>query len=959
MPIKIPKGFTRRKSSGNVLEEVENHPQSSFRVIERPSTDRRSASEGNLLSPKNGKAAARRSSQHLESPDNFFLGSQKSLSKNRYGFFNLPTNIRGKKRLTRFSISAGTDSSANESYSFQRLSSSSAGHRSSNEAPAPENTLQWQPRTLHDIPPLTGALRAAGRTLSFGGRFYKPSSTPQPAGPPSGNKTATATTAAPPKLLDTDLNIGTGSDFKSMLDNFGSPDREVQEPSAVDKSTRPVWISTSLNYRFKKRYANRIQASPMALRTIEKQPRPPPINIDRSKEVEPSPYSWDSRHSEEGLLSPEQDASERRKSVSPTTSHRALERPRTNTDNRLRRSIAYSGKRASTFAEDEDARLVMASLYTNNGGSQSPFTADNEAEEDSLLFGHENAREPTPLQARRSPRHAEFEPDPSIADSARIAAQYECSLSKSASPRNKVMTPSQFEHYRRHQELRRSNSDATKSEYSEESDFDEEDEAEKNREAERQRRKQEAQLSVYRQQMMKITGQQSSATSLRPELDHASSSTPNLTVRSSNLGDQSRSGSGKSNDGDEDEEVPLGILAAHGFPSKNRPPAHLGSSRSIPNLRDSFQAPRLSSGSVHGDHDAVHRGSLPAFAKDLPRDPYYGASLVNPTNRESLALGGGSASVHGNPPSSTLPPGGLVGVIATEERARAIRRGSPNTKAMHDYAGGMMMPGGPPHPGSGIPRPYTMMSANANPSSAPSPQPQVSATEQAQIQLSQQMSQMMQMQMQWMQQIMQMQGTQSSLQPPPQMPMGTPVSMSGNPNAKPASMSAAGVLNPTTARPQGDQRALSMLDPNMTSRLNGPSMPYAAAGGNRPGTPSRQGYAPSIVPSERSNASAVPRYRPMSTMPSEHGPSPLSKPWNDENQRSNTLLAKPSTVMVNVRPASSGLISATKPQRTAAADDEDDDEGWAEMMKKRENKKSNWKTKRETSDLGDLLNAVH
>lgn len=708
---------------------------------------------------------------------------------------------------------------------------------------------------------------------------------------------------------------------------------------------------------FRKDTLKGLKASAMALRTTEKQSRPPPINTDWSEEVEPSPYSWDSRHSKEGLLSPEQDASEGCKSVPPTTSHRALERPRTNTDNKLRRSIAYSGKRAFAFAENEDTRLVMESLYTNKDGSQLPFAADNEAEEDSPLFGHENAREPTPLQARRAPRHAEFEPDPSIADSARIAAQYECSLPKSASPANKIMTPAQFEHYRQQQELRGSNSNATKSEYSEESDFDEDDEAEKNRGAERQRRKQEAQLSVYRQQMMKVTGHQSSATSLRPELDHASNSTPNLTVRSSNPGDQSISGSGKSNDGDEDEEIPLGILAAHGFPSKNRPPAHLSSSRSIPNLRDSFQVPRSSSGSVHGDHEGVHHGNLPAFAKNLPRDPYYGASLVNPTTRESLALGGGSASVHGNPPSSVLPPGGLVGVIATEERARAIRRGSPNAPAMHDHADGMMMPGGPPHPSSGIPRPYTMINANANLPSAHSPQSQVSATEQAQIQLSQQMSQMMQMQMQWMQQMMQIQDTQSLLQPPPQMPMGAPVSMSGNLNARSALMPATGVLNPTTARPQGDQRALSMLDPNMTSRLNGNSIPYAAAGG--PGTPSRQGYAPSITPSERNNVSAVPRYRPMSMMPSEHGSSPLSKPWNDENQRSNTLLSKPSTPMVNVRPVSSGGISATKPQRTAAADDEDDDEGWAQMMKKRENKKSNWKTKRETSDMGDLLNAVH
>jgi len=33
MPIKLPKGFQRRKSSGNALEEVQNPPVSSFKVL--------------------------------------------------------------------------------------------------------------------------------------------------------------------------------------------------------------------------------------------------------------------------------------------------------------------------------------------------------------------------------------------------------------------------------------------------------------------------------------------------------------------------------------------------------------------------------------------------------------------------------------------------------------------------------------------------------------------------------------------------------------------------------------------------------------------------------------------------------------------------------------------------------------------------------------------------------------
>ena len=50
MPIKLPNRFNpRRKSSGNPLEEVQNPPQSSFRVFERPSSASKSFDGGNTL----------------------------------------------------------------------------------------------------------------------------------------------------------------------------------------------------------------------------------------------------------------------------------------------------------------------------------------------------------------------------------------------------------------------------------------------------------------------------------------------------------------------------------------------------------------------------------------------------------------------------------------------------------------------------------------------------------------------------------------------------------------------------------------------------------------------------------------------------------------------------------------------------------------------------------------------
>ncbi|RHZ46709.1 uncharacterized protein CDV56_103352 [Aspergillus thermomutatus] len=788
---------------------------------------------------------------------------------------------------------------------------------------------------------------------------------------------STASTATPPKLLD-ELNAGQlGDEFKSMFDDIGKRDSaHISESTSHGKA---LDMLPSAN------------PSPTASRKEEKVSRPAPINTNVPKEIEPSPYSWDSRHSGEGLLNATQSPAEdspigqpgvpnsssifpegRRKSLplaTATTSHRSLIKPQAGGDKGLRRSVVYSAKRNSTPVEDEDAKLIMESLYSSKSGVHFASMSDHEGsdhEHHAPLIAHLNTPagmdsprlSKSPAEIRRQfPPVGESQLDPSIAAHALLAAQYEQSQPKPGTSTNKVMTPSQFEHYRQQQELRRSNSDASKSEDSAESDFDEEDEAEKNREAERQRRKQEAHLTVYRQQMMKVTGQQSPAPSLRPELDHASNSTPNLTIHAPNSGN--RSGSGKSSEGDEDEDIPLGILAAHGFPNRNRPPSRLVPSSSIPNLRASFHQPYVPSpGSVAGDNDLTNRTSLPVFARNLPRDPYYGASLVNPANRESLAFGGG-ASVHGGPSASAaLPPGGLVGVIATEERARAMRRGSPNTQAVYEFQNGMGASGAANLSG-GVPRPYTMMGMNP-----PNLQSGLSATEQAQVQLSQQMSQMMQVQMQWMQQMISMQGGQT---PPPQplmSPMGFPPSLSANANLRPASMPTAGPLNP--APPAfNDQRTLSMLDPNVSSRLNGPAMPYLPAG-NRPGTPVGQGYAPSIAPSERSNVGMAPRYRPVSTLQLDQGsaayPS-MARQWNDENQRAASparplAMKSPSMPTVTVRPVSTDGRPHNE-RKNAALDDEDDDEGWAELMKKREKKKSNWRIKKETSSLGDLLNVVH
>ncbi|EAU34715.1 predicted protein [Aspergillus terreus NIH2624] len=913
MPIKLPKGFTRRKSAGNALEEIEAPPQSSFRVFERPSVDRKSVSEGNLLSKRFSESTQEDHDNIFAAPENQPKGNLRACSgRDALATFAEPARYPNSTHL-------GGIACGRSNFFFSAVDS---------------------PRPLRPVPPPHQSTPARNRPMT-----------------PSSNSTAT-----PPKLLDTDLNLGQlGDDFHNMFDGVGKQETAAQQPSTRNSSVDSVRLfehdypfAMGLMLTQQIQYSSSPPEKPSQVNG--KASRPTPISTDRSREVEPSPYSWDSQHSGEGLLntveSPQATSTtpppfERRKSLPlsnlpSTTNHRSLERPNAAADRGLRRSVLYASKRDSAAVEDEDARVVRQSLYSNRRSSQPLVMSDHDDSDDTPLF----ANVPKTTAATEDPA------DISIAAHAQLAAQYEERQPATTASGTKIMTPSQFEHYRQQQALRRSNSDASsKSDDSAGSDFDEEDEAEKNREAERLRRKQEAHLSVYRQQMMKVTGQETPAPSLRPELERASNSAPNLTVPSIKGGNQSSSGK-SSEGGDDDEEIPLGILAAHGFPNRNRPPTRLNPSSSIPNLRASFHQPYISSaGSVAG-HESGNRSSLPVFARNLPRDPYFGASLVNPSNRESLALGGG-ASVYGGPPATagpptSLPPGGLVGVIATEERARAMRRGSPNTQAMYEYQNGMSA--APIHP-SGIPRPYTMM--NMNPPNMPVPPAPVSATEQAQIQLSQQMSSMMQMQMQWMQQMMQMQGGQGP--PPSLMPPGAfPPTM---PAMRPNSMPTAASMHNTPAGYQNDQRTLSMLDPNASSRLNSP---YASAN-LRPGTPAGQTYAPSIAPSERSNVGMASRYRPVSTAPPEAESSYhyVPKPWNDENMRSSpSMTSRPSKPPVRpMSAAGKSILTVRSPP--AGPDDDDDDEGWAEMMKKRENKRNNWKLKKETSGFGDVLNAVH
>ena len=336
-------------------------------------------------------------------------------------------------------------------------------------------------------------------------------------------------------------------------------------------------------------------------------------------------------------------------------------------------------------------------------------------------------------------------------------------------------------------------------------------------------------------------------------------------------------------------------------------------------------------------------------------------------------------------------PGGLVGVIAGEERAKAARRGSPNpaTGAFNTPLPSNMpqMPGMP-----GMNRTMTMGSmqmpqvytpSGMGPNGMMMPQmpmtpggmpgmpmmPQMPMMPNPQQQSNDQMQQFMQMQMQLMQNMMAMQQAQMGQTPPPQSQQAPDYLSAGMNGRRQSIVSQA----PSMRGPAANQgRSMTMMHPPTRWDLpqGGPrpnsAMPttYAPSGMNTNHDGPGAAYSPSIAPSERSNIGMPSRYRPVNM-------------GNDGTGRSQTMTsANTLSVYGNLNVPTNGmarpqsqhqnkstvkLVDQTKslpkvPRKPVPAD-EDEDEGWAEMTKKRDDKKRfrfGRKDKKEETSLGEL-----
>lgn len=778
----------------------------------------------------------------------------------------------------------------------------------------------------------SGFLKAAGRSFSFGGQKKQlpivpnlDEPLPPPPVPPHSEKfggigrarattASTSATVTPPKL-ESDFSLDLGGDFSKM---FGFDKRaSVMTVRGNESNGRKSPGPRSLT-------ANRLN-------------QPAPIHIDKAAKVDAAPHSWNSQHSNEGLLThgpvqafstdenapppvPRQPSPLAGRPLHPVASPEA------------RKLSGFFGKRSSPNLEEADnegSNLLKDSYSAVNRFMAGSNAADSvprskpgsryRRNEDTLARSEANTNA---VQLEDSADDNLF--DNTLAHSSRLANRFVAD--KPAPPQTKVMTPAEFERYRKDKDRQSTLPNAKADDKSDEEDIDyedDEDDIERAKQQAKQRRKQEAHMAVYRQQMMKVTGESNGGAPSRPSLGQMSFSTPNLpNMAESNPG-------GNSPDPDEDEEVPLAILAAHGFPNKARAPTRLSSMMSNPNLRAAAQPSYQRPGSAAGDASAGNGGRLPAFARKLPQDPFFGAGLVHNPVRESIAFSGGApARGHTGP----VPPGGLVGVIVNEERSRAMRRGSPHLDPYHPAPGAYDPVGGiPPHMLYQNQRPQSSMMMGGDPN---------------QMQMNQQMQQFMQMQMQFMQMMTAQNGNGMNAGGMNPAAMNNYLAMGGmgGPDMRHSThMGNGSVVD--VPRPESHSRSMSMVQPSSASWIQPP--PHI--NGFAPSIHIQGvGYAPSIAPSERSNIGLPGRYRPVSYMPPAAGEAVPRTSTMSGALGSNWDRQPSPTVSVTPVPAA---------RKSNSASDDDDEEGWQAMKDKREKKRSMWKSKKTFgSDIGALIN---
>jgi hypothetical protein len=648
-----------------------------------------------------------------------------------------------------------------------------------------------------------------------------------------------ASTAVPPKI-EADMNFGGFGDD----DMFSHLNREESPEIAREPAGRSL-LSEKRTF----------QAEPIKI-------HPKPLDI------EPPLASWESRGSADNLMSrtdsdspPPPPPPHKYSSYAPIASESPTLQSRPTFEDSLAPSASYRknspeaqpdsfpSSSANSYKTPHTSRSATVSSTTTSTTPKAALvpTADPYADtdEDDLFTPVKAAPKPEVLTVRKSTATAPA-PKPTRPTTA---------------SGSRVMSQAEFREY-----SKRQMSQPPPEESSEDEDYEDEEEAIRKREEEELMRRKTQQMNIAREAMRRSTTAPGNPGGLGSVAD--------------GMGFPSET-SMKAEEW-EDEDVPLGILAQHGFPSQARNRFPSQPTNAIP----SYIPDRPASAGAMSQRASTMQ--VPAFARHLPQDPYdhssyIGGGLVRPSNRESMGFNGyaqGSGSVAGDslaggmgmPPqmmyqdagmsapslidqiqmrdmskkkymggaSAKKPEGGpFTGMMGQQMNANGQAQNSTRMSQMP-----MMNGMNPMMPMMGGQMP--MMGMGMNPMGYPMPQGNDYMAQMQQFQQMQQMLAMQQMQLQMMHQ-------QPQQQPDPRMSMANDPRMS--------------MAMPST----NNYAASTMGGSSFLNVPNGANRPMSFFGGNQQQPQQRAmsfmgpspGYTPSIAPSERSNIGLSARYRPV------------------------------------------------------------------------------------------------
>jgi hypothetical protein len=666
-----------------------------------------------------------------------------------------------------------------------------------------------------------------------------------------------------------------------------------------------------------------------------------PIRIHQQPlDIEPPLTSWESRGSTDNLMSSAR--SDNDSPPPPPPPHKyssyapvASESPTLQSPPSFEDSFAPTSYRKTPPQVQPDSNLSSSANsyqtpYTSRSATVSSTTTNTtpkaasrptaspypDTDEDDLFTPAKAAPRPEVLTVRKSTTLASA-PRPTTAPT--------------AAGGSRVMSQAEFREYQKRQMKQ-----PRLEESSDEEDYDDEEEAIRKREEDELMRRKNQQMNIARDAMRRSTtapGNPSAPGSMGHDMGFPSETSMKAEEW-------------------EDEDVPLGILAQHGFPSQTRSRFPSQPTNAMP----SYIPDRPASAGAMSQRASTM--NLPAFARNLPQDPYgpsyIGGGLVRPMNRESMGFNGypnGAASVAGDsiaggmgmPQHMMYQDGGmsapsLVDQIQMRDMNKKKYMGGASAKKPEGgpftgVLGQQMNPNGQAQNATRMSQMPMMNGMNGmnpmmnmmggqmpmmgmNPMGYPMPQGNDYMQQMQQFQQMQQMIAMQQMQLQMMQQQPQQQD--------PRMSMAMP----GNGYAG-STMGGASFLNV----PNGQNRPMSF----MSSNGNQPQQRAMSFMG--PST----GYTPSIAPSERSNIGLSARYRPVVNQSdaTSNGTSMTLQASSGANQN------RPGVIKGILKKAGS-----PGPQISVGEDDED----WSRMAARKNKGKGK---ENQTSGLEDLTRGLN